>query len=76
VYAGRYPNQGFNADTDAPSVFQTILANPDCQGMLINSAASEHSLVVDRAKVEELVAIGKRSKSSLVRIARAIFGAK
>ena len=76
VYAGRYPNQGFNADMDAPSVFRTVLANPDCRGLRVNSATGEHSLVVDRAKVEELAAIDKRAKSSFARISRAIFGAK
>jgi hypothetical protein len=72
VFARRYPEQPFNGDMDVPSVFRTVLASLDCQGLLINSAISEHSLPIDRAKIKELVAGGKHGESALAKFVAAV----
>ena len=56
VYRMRYPAQPFNATMHAVSMFRTALANPDCAGVLINSAASALSLPLSRDQIVEIVA--------------------
>jgi len=46
----------FNAETDAAAVLKLALVTPDCEGILINSAASEHTIVIPRARIDELLA--------------------
>jgi hypothetical protein len=49
----------FNAELDAASLMNIVLANRDAQVILINSAISEHSIIIDRSTVERLVAVRK-----------------
>jgi hypothetical protein len=51
IFRQRYPDQGFNADLDARAAFSIVLANPDCDGLLVNSAASAHSVPITRAQI-------------------------
>ena len=45
----------FNAEVSALSLLEIAIANPDCAGVMINSAASEHSYVIPRDRVSELI---------------------
>ena len=45
----------FNAEMDGLSVMKTVLLNPACEGILVNSAASEHSMILERALIQQLV---------------------
>ncbi len=51
-----FPESEFNAEMDAPSVFRTALSDPSCEGILVNSAASRHSVPVSREQLGELMA--------------------
>ena len=55
LFRARFPEQGFNAEMDAHSLFRTALYDPGCEGILVNSAVSAHSVPVARAKIVELV---------------------
>jgi hypothetical protein len=46
----------FNAEMDAVALLKTALADPDCEGIMINSAASEHTIVILRDRIVELLA--------------------
>lgn len=46
----------FNAEMLGRELAVTALANPDCQGILVNSAASFESLAIDRAQLAALLA--------------------
>lgn len=51
AFRKRYPSQPFNAEIDVVSLFRTVAANPACAGVLLNSAASEHSVPLYRVQV-------------------------
>jgi hypothetical protein len=53
VFRTRF-DQGFNAEVDAAAVMAIVIANRACGGVLVNSAVSKHSAVVDRATIERL----------------------
>jgi hypothetical protein len=55
TFRQRFADQGFNADIDARSLFLAAMSNNDCQGVLINSATSTHSLPVSREEIEVLL---------------------
>jgi hypothetical protein len=54
VFVQRF-NRPFNAEIDAPSLLTMALANPSCEGVMINSAASEHTVTILRAQIPELM---------------------
>jgi len=54
VFVQRY-SRPFNAEVDALALLNIAIANPDCEGILINSATSEHSIVIERARVAALL---------------------
>ena len=45
----------FNAELDAHSLMNIVVANPSSAGILINSAKSEHSIVIERTTIERLL---------------------
>jgi hypothetical protein len=47
--------QPFNAALVGEALLATVLLNPDCAGVLVNSALAEVSVVIDRATAESLV---------------------
>jgi len=54
----------FNAGISGEALLQTALLNPDCQGVLVNSALAEISVGIDRSTIEALTsAPGQQSKS-------------
>jgi hypothetical protein len=55
VFRRRYPTQPFNASMDARAVLRTVLANAKCKGMLVNSAAGEHSVPITRDQIVGLL---------------------
>jgi hypothetical protein len=50
----------FNAELDAAALMNIVMANPDCAGIFINSATSEHSAAIDRATIERLVGLASK----------------
>jgi|SRR5579872_5706705 len=54
VFAARF-GRPFNAALAGEALLATVLLNPDCAGVLVNSALAEVSAVIDRATVESLV---------------------
>lgn len=52
----RFPEREFNAEMDAPSVFRTALSDTACEGILVASAASVHSVPISRDQLGELMA--------------------
>jgi len=51
----------FNAALAGEALLGTVLLNPDCAGVLVNSALAEVSVVIDRATVDCLVRpVGER----------------
>lgn len=46
----------FNVEMAGRDVARTALANADCQGILVNSAASFESVVIERAQLAALLA--------------------
>lgn len=56
LYREHFPDQPFNAEMDAASVFRTALADSTCEGILVNSAASAHSVPITREQLGELMA--------------------
>ena len=54
VFVQRY-KAPFNAEVSAVSLLKMALANPNCEGIMINSAASEHSYVIPRDRVTEVI---------------------
>jgi hypothetical protein len=53
AFAARF-GQPFNASLAGEVLLATVLLNPDCAGVLINSALAEVSVVIDRATAESL----------------------
>jgi hypothetical protein len=54
AFAARFGRR-FNAVIAGEAVLATVMLNPNCAGVLVNSALSETSVVIDRATVESLV---------------------
>jgi hypothetical protein len=54
AFAARF-GRPFNAALAGEALLATVMRNPDCAGVLVNSASSEISVVIDRATVEALV---------------------
>ncbi len=54
VFAARF-GRSFNAALAGEALLATVLRNPDCAGVLVNSALAEVSAVIDRATVQSLV---------------------
>jgi len=53
VFAERF-GQPFNADMNGGDVIETCLADPACEGILVNSAAAQVSIVIARGTAEAL----------------------
>ena len=62
VFSQRY-GQRFNASMDGIDVLSTVEANPDCEGVQVNSALSETSMIITKemalATLKETTAIHK-----------------
>jgi hypothetical protein len=54
IFRRRFAGQ-FNATVSGSDLLKGVLANPGCDGIQINSAATMHSLIVDRQKVMALL---------------------
>jgi hypothetical protein len=48
-------SQGFNAEVDAIALMKMALANPGCEGIMINSATSEHRILILHDRIVELI---------------------
>ena len=57
VFVQRFRQQ-FNAEVGAATLLKIAWSNPDCEGIMVNSAASEHRIVIPRNHIEELMAKG------------------
>jgi hypothetical protein len=44
----------FNAEISGEALLATILLNPECEGVLVNSALAEVSVVIDRVTAESV----------------------
>ena len=55
VFVQRFP-QPFNAEVGATALLNIAWSNPDCEGIMVNSAASEHRIVIPRKDIGELIA--------------------
>jgi hypothetical protein len=54
VFVTRF-DRPFNAEIEAASLMNVVMTNPDCAGIMINSATSEHTIVVERATIARLM---------------------
>jgi hypothetical protein len=54
AFAQRF-GRPFNADTVGESMLETVLINPECHGILVNSAIKEVSAIIDRDTIERLL---------------------
>lgn len=54
AFARRF-GRPFNAGMSGTALLATLLADPECAGVLVNSALSEVSVVIDRSTAEELM---------------------
>jgi hypothetical protein len=54
AFAARF-GRPFNAALAGEALLATVLLNPECAGVLVNSALAEVSVVIDRATAESLV---------------------
>ena len=59
VFEKRF-GQRFNAAIDGEELLESALANPNCHGILINSATAEVSAVIRRDVIEQLLS-GRRT---------------
>jgi len=48
--------QPLHAEVSAAAFLKIAWSNPDCEGIMVNSAASEHKLVIPRKQIPELIA--------------------
>jgi hypothetical protein len=55
VFIQRF-KQPFNAEMGALALLKMAWANPDCEGIMVNSAASEHRVVIPRNHIAALIA--------------------
>ena len=57
AFAVRY-GRSFNAALIGDALLATVMLNPECQGVLVNSALAEISVVIDRPTAESLTRPG------------------
>lgn len=55
VFVQRFTQQ-FNAEIGATALLKIAWSNPDCEGIMVNSAVGEHRIVIPRKQIEELIA--------------------
>lgn len=55
VFVQRF-KQPFNAEVGAVALLRMAWANPDCEGIMVNSAASQHRVVIPRNHIAALIA--------------------
>lgn len=55
IFVQRFP-QSFNGEVDAAALLKIAWSNPDCEGIMVNSATSEHRIVIPRIDIAELIA--------------------
>jgi hypothetical protein len=55
IFVQRF-KQPFNAEMGAVGLLKMAWANPDCEGIMVNSAASEHRVVIPRNHIAALIA--------------------
>ena len=48
--------QPFNTEVGAAALLKIAWSNPDCQGIVVNSAASQHRILIPRKDIGELIA--------------------
>jgi hypothetical protein len=53
----------FNAEIGALALLNMAMANPECDGITVNSAASEHTVVIPRTRIAALIAKTDEAKS-------------
>ena len=53
IFVQRFP-QSFNVEVEAAALLKIAWSNPDCEGIMVNSAASEHRIVIPRRDFAEL----------------------
>jgi hypothetical protein len=58
AFARRF-GRPFNGGMTGAALLATVLANPECAGVLVNSALAEVSVVIDRPTAEALVRTGR-----------------
>lgn len=63
VFRRRYGGP-FNAEMDGLSVMATVLVNPKCEAIRINSAASEHSMAIRRSTIQQIIDAGSSGAPS------------
>jgi hypothetical protein len=61
TFVQRHP-QAFNAEVDAIALMKMALANRDCEGIMINSATSEHRILILRDRIVKLIDASRRGK--------------
>jgi hypothetical protein len=54
TYVQHFDHQ-FNGEIDAIELLKAAWKTPDCEGIRINSAASEHSIVIPRERIGKLI---------------------
>jgi type III secretion system (T3SS) SseB-like protein len=64
VFVQRFTQQ-FNAEVGAAALLKIAWSNPDCEGIMVNSAASEHRIVIARKDIADLIATGWQSSRVL-----------
>jgi len=60
-FVQRFP-QAFNAEVDAVALMKMALANLDCEGIMVNSATSEHRILILRERIVKLIESSSKSK--------------
>lgn len=63
AFAARF-DRPFNAALVGEALLGTVLLNPDCAGVLVNSALAEVSVVIDRVTVEALLRPAREQSDS------------
>lgn len=61
IFVQRFP-QAFNAEVDAVALMKMALANPDCEGIMVNSAASEHRILILRDRIVKLIDASRKGR--------------
>ena len=61
IFVQRFP-QAFNAEVDAVALMKMALANPDCEGIMVNSARSEHRILILRDRIVKMIDASSKGK--------------
>jgi hypothetical protein len=61
TFVQRFP-QAFNAEVDTAALMKMALANPDCEGIMVNSATSEHRILILRDRIVKLIDASGKGK--------------